>query len=243
MQYKILLIEDTDDIRFLTKAGLEREGYEVIECVNARSALTYLESGCLPHTILLDLMLPDENGINLIPSIRKYTDAPIIIVTAKSEVVERVVGLEVGADDYVVKPFELPELMARVKAHVRRFVKDDQTEAEESDKKLKFGKWIFDTSKLQVYSESGQNANLSMGEFNILEILISRPNRVFTREQLLDKTRSDYNVTDRAIDTQIARIRKKLEQDGVEEGSYGWIQSVRGAGYYFSGSVKPIKGR
>lgn len=234
---QVLLIEDTDDIRFLTRAGLEREGYDVTECVDAGSALKKLEEGCRPQTILLDLMLPDQNGINLIPSIRKYTDAPIIIVTAKSELVERVVGLEMGADDYVVKPFQLQELLARVKAHVRRYTKTGADGAfAATGKKLKFGPWIMDFPKLQVYDDSGGNAGLSVGEFNLLDILVSRPGQVFTREQLLDKTRQDdFGVTDRAIDTQVARIRKKL--GGDQDGNSGFIQSLRGAGYFFAGTV------
>lgn len=234
----ILLIEDTDDIRFLTKIGLEQDGYHVVECSHAKSAIKELESGYQPHAILLDLMLPDENGIKLIPFIRKHTDAPIIIVTAKAELVEKVVGLEAGSDDYIVKPFQMQELLARVKAHVRRYTRSELER--HKNRILKFSNWTMDTSKLQVFSAEGKNANLSIGEFHLLKIFISHPNRVFSREQLLDRTREDdFDITDRAIDTQIARIRKKLSDERKDTPYI--IQSARGAGYFYGGKVEVIE--
>lgn len=233
----ILLIEDTHDIRFLTKTKLEKEGYEVVECINAKTALRELEDGYQPHGILLDLMLPDEDGINLIPIIREFTDAPIIIVTAKTELTEKVLGLEAGSDDYIIKPFEFPDLLARVKAHTRRYARTKLHE--QKSKKIKFSKWIIDTATLQVYDLNGQNANLSIREFELLKILISHPNRVFSREQLLEMTREDdLGITNRAIDTQIARIRKKLAS--IQNASPDIIQSFRGAGYLYAGTIETI---
>lgn len=238
----VLLIEDTNDIRFLMKAGLERDGYHVVECINAASAMQELKKGFKPHVILLDLMLPDENGLNLIPFIRKITSAPIIIVTAKSDLVEKVIGLEAGADDYVIKPFELQELLARVKAHARRYIKLDIKAGQPKKRKnIRFGKWTLDVGRLQVFDEVGKSVQLTLGEFHLLEILISRPGQVFSRDQLLDKTREDdFDIGDRAIDTQVARIRRKLNKNSSDDSS-DVVQSMRGAGYFYTGTIEIVE--
>lgn len=233
----ILIIEDNDDIRFLIKGGLEKDGYDVRQAAQGKEALQHLAGGFEPQAILLDLMLPDQNGLDLIAGLRKYSDAPVIVVTAKSNLIERVVGFEVGADDYVVKPFQMQELLARVKAHVRRYT-SKQTNPSVENKKVKFRDWIMDPARFQIFNTDGSSANLTAKEYQLLEVLVSAPNKVFTREQLLDKSRANnLNVTDRAIDTQIARIRKKLKDDG--EGQ-NMIQPLRGIGYYFAETVEVL---
>jgi DNA-binding response OmpR family regulator len=223
---KILLVDDDEFMCSVLTTGLERDGYEVTAVGSAHELMNMLPK-MLPDSILLDLVLPDSNGLNLIATIREHTAAPVIVVSSKNELVDKVVGLEMGADDYISKPFEIKELSARLKAHVRRY--QGGASQHEEKKAIRFGPWTMDRDQLQVLGENGKNAGLSIKEFRLLEVLLLSHNRVLSREQLLDLSRaSDFNVTDRAIDTQITRIRKKLND---EDAANGMIRTVRGIGY------------
>lgn len=230
-----LLIDDSDEIREMLKAGLERDSFVVVEATEASQVNKLLRTS-KPDVILLDLMLPDDNGLNLISKIRKYTDAPILVVSGKVNVIDRVIGFEAGADDYISKPFHLQEVLARVKAHTRRYRRSGtaKTESIKDPKisRIRFGDWIMDRQRLQVYTAAGEQANLTLKEFKLLEVLVMSPHQVFSREQLLEDSRGfGVSVTDRAVDTQIVRIRRKIN-DMVSE--QPMIYAVRGIGYIFS---------
>jgi DNA-binding response OmpR family regulator len=233
----ILLVDDNADVRQTVRAGLERDGYAVTSASSAREMMEKLKDG-KPDAILLDLILPDEDGLGMMAKIREYTNVPVIVVSGRGDLVDKVTGLEMGADDYVSKPFQIKELAARIKAHLRRHRKDELKAEQRSARKtadvVKFDRWTMDRRRLQVFDEEGRPLGLTVKEFRLLEIFVSFPNEVLSRDQLLDRSRMDgFSVTDRAIDTQIVRIRKKLGAGA--DGSP--IQAVRGAGYIFNAPV------
>lgn len=237
MKKNILIVDDNRDVRDTIRNALEEEGFATSTAGSGQTLFSRLE-GQNPDLILLDLMLPDENGLNLLSQIRQKSNAPVIIVSGKGDLVDKVLGLEMGAEDYISKPFQIKELVARVKVRLR-YSNAPQGAGSgaarlEAKQILSFGRWVMDRERLQVYDSDKNSANLTVKEFRLLEAFVNAPNIVLTREQLLDKSRlHDFNVTDRAIDTQIARIRKKLG----EEAENGLIQAVRGAGYIFSANV------
>ncbi len=231
---KILLADDDADIRHLIRKSLERDGYTVKTAADGQELMARLKEES-PDVILLDLVLPDENGLDMMERIRKCTNAPVIVVSGKNDMVDKIVGLERGADDYVGKPFQVRELSARIKAHLRRS-HGVQVEGESlaHAERIAFGQWTLDRAQLQVFDKAGASTNLTIKEIRLLEAFLATPRRVLSREQLLDFSRSHIvNVTDRAIDTQIVRIRKKLGT-GADEA----IQAVRGAGYILTVDVE-----
>lgn len=238
MEYtKILLIEDSEDIRFLLTTALTREGYYVLVAKTAGEAIEILDKGFKPCVTILDLMLPDMNGLNLIATIRKNTIAPIIIASAKSNLIEKIVGLEAGADDYLSKPFEVTEMLARVRSHIRRFVTSELPNLiRANNKNLIFSEFSLNIDSFQVYNSQGKRMNLTLNEVVILKTLLSNPGRIYTREQLLSATRDHgFEISERAIDTQIARIRKKLYSPKFGEIP---IKCSRGDGYLYAKEVK-----
>lgn len=227
----VLLVEDQDMIREVTQAVLEEDGFDVVTAVSGRDLLNRLHELSF-DIVLLDLVLPDADGLDLIAKIRERTDVPIIIISSKAEMGDKVVGLERGADDYVSKPLPMKELSSRIKAHLRRY--NRASGLLEPSAKIKFGRWTLDMSKHQVFDEHGQSCGLTAMEFRLLEALVSAPNRVLTRERILEHVRTDNaDVTDRAVDVQIMRIRRKIGDTDPEN---QMIQTVRGAGYMFTGA-------
>ena len=193
--------------------------------------------------ILLDLVLPDAEGFSLIAKIRAKSKAPIIIVSGKSDTTEKVVGLEMGADDYITKPFEMRELSARIKAVLRRGSEKSNdsapgaasSAASQADN-ISFEGWRLDRTQYQLFDPKNRSADLTTGEFKLLEALVLLPNRVLTREHLFEITRGgDFDAFDRAIDIQIGRIRKKIKDD-VKSPTI--IKTVRGVGYMFCGKTE-----
>jgi len=229
----ILLVEDNYLVSETIELVLIEEGYNVVTASNAKELLDKLPT-VRPQTIILDLVLPDGDGLSLIKVIRQYTDAPLIIISGRNHLIDKIVGLEMGADDYIGKPIHMKELAARVKAHTRRYrnSKDPAAAKDQINKndatRIQFGSWILDRARLQIFAQSGAKGNLTVSEFHLVEALVLNSNRVLSREQLLDKARSNnYDITDRAIDVQILRIRKKMnDKDGKSV-----IQAVRGIGY------------
>jgi two-component system, OmpR family, response regulator len=219
---------------------LEQQGYQFISAMNGAELMSKLELAH-PDIILLDLGLPDQDGLSLLTAIRGKSQAPIIVVSGKNETADRIVGLEMGADDYLTKPFEMRELSARIKAVLRRSSGADKpaTEAEVSlgkAKRLVFNGWVLDRMQYQLFDFEAKPADLTSGEFKLLEALVLAPNRVLSREQLFELTRQgEFDVYDRVIDIQIARIRKKLSDDPQNPSI---IKTVRGVGYMFCGDVK-----
>ena len=222
---KILIADDDTNIVELISLYLTKEGYETKKAYNGREALKHLQSFA-PNLMILDIMMPEMDGYAVCREVRKMSSIPIIMLTAKGETFDKVLGLELGADDYMVKPFDTKELVARVTAVLRR------TESKESNNK----RLIFPglTINLSNYSVTFQEQDIEMPpkELELLYFLASHPNQVFTREQLLNQIWGyEYYGDTRTVDVHIKRIREKLDQ-GEEES--GWsIKTVWGVGYKF----------
>ncbi len=229
----ILIVDDHREIRELITRALTKEGFRVSVAADGKAMRRIMADGRI-DLILLDLMLPGENGLTLCRELRSQSSIPIIMVTAKGEEVDRVIGLELGADDYLPKPFGTRELVARINAVLRR-TKPTDAPVELKPTCLKFDRWMLDTGLRELLRDDGVTVPLSTGEFDLLLVLVNRPQRVLSRETLLDLARGRAaNAFDRSIDTQISRLRKKLETDPAEPKI---IQTVWGGGYLFAASV------
>ncbi len=235
---KILVIDDDEALSFVVKTYLENDGYSVYPAHTGADAMN-LQDKAPCHVILLDLGLPDTDGFSMIPRLKAISKAPIIVVSGKEDTTDKVVGLELGADDYITKPFEMRELSARIKAALRRSpeedIKGEKVEGPQEDR-IHFEDWILDRSQYQVFDASGAAMDLTSGEFRLLEALITAPNRVLSREQLFDLTReASFDGYDRAVDIQIGRIRKKFDDNPSNPRI---IKTIRGIGYMFCGQIK-----
>lgn len=219
---KILIVEDDENIRELLRLYLEREGYAVIEAENGVEGIKLWKSE-KPDMLLLDVMMPVMDGWAVCKEIRAESDVPIIMLTAKGETADRVSGLEMGADDYIVKPLEMPEVIARVRAVFRRMAPDDAPE------KLSFDNLVIDKQAYDLVIK-GKRVDAPPKEIELLYYLASSPNRVFTRAQLLDDVWGfDYFGDTRTVDVHVKRLREKLE--GVSD---KWeLKTVWGVGYKF----------
>ncbi|HYL46340.1 MAG TPA: response regulator transcription factor [Candidatus Limnocylindrales bacterium] len=224
---RILIIEDDRDIIELVRYNLVNEGFQVTAASDGSSGLASIKKSP-PDILLLDLMLPRISGLEICKEIRRdsaLNRLPILMLTARGEEADRVVGLEMGADDYVTKPFSPRELVARVRALLRR------TEpADDSPRSIEVGKLLIDPAAYRVARE-GKRLTLSTLEFRLLYYLASRPNRVFTRDQLLDAVwGTERFVTPRSVDVYVRRLREKIEADPENPAH---LKTVRGAGYLF----------
>lgn len=222
MPKKILIVEDEANIRELLRLYLEREGYTVLEAENGVEGIKKWKSD-KPDMLLLDVMMPMMDGWAVCREIRAESDVPIIMLTAKGETADRVSGLEMGADDYIVKPLEMPEVIARVRAVFRRMAPDDAPE------KLSFDNLVIDKQAYDLVIK-GKRVDAPPKEIELLYFLASSPNRVFTRAQLLDDVWGfDYFGDTRTVDVHVKRLREKLE--GVSD---KWeLKTVWGVGYKF----------
>ena len=222
MPKKILIVEDEANIRELLRPYLEREGYSVLEAENGVEGIKKWKSD-KPDMLLLDVMMPVMDGGAVCREIRAESDVPIIMLTAKGETADRVSGLEMGADDYIVKPLEMPEVIARVRAVFRRMAPDDAPE------KLSFDNLVIDKQAYDLVIK-GKRVDAPPKEIELLYFLASSPNRVFTRAQLLDDVWGfDYFGDTRTVDVHVKRLREKLE--GVSD---KWeLKTVWGVGYKF----------
>ena len=222
MPKKILIVEDEANIRELLRLYLEREGYTVLEAENGVEGIKKWKSD-KPDMLLLDVMMPVMDGWAVCREIRAESDVPIIMLTAKGETADRVSGLEMGADDYIVKPLEMPEVIARVRAVFRRMAPADALE------KLSFDNLVIDKQAYDLVIK-GKRVDAPPKEIELLYFLASSPNRVFTRAQLLDDVWGfDYFGDTRTVDVHVKRLREKLE--GVSD---KWeLKTVWGVGYKF----------
>lgn len=231
----ILSVDDDENLQFVVEQYLENDGYKILKAGDTKTALEKANVGDL-DVILLDLVLPDGEGMSLIPQLQAKSKAAIIVVSGKSDTTEKIICLEMGADDYMTKPFEMRELSARIKAVMRRIDKPsaNDSEAKQANEKITFGdNWLLDRVQYQLYDKNGQSAELTTGEFKLLEALILSPNRALSRERLFELTRDgEFDSYDRAIDIQIGRIRKKLKEESSDT---DLIKTVRGVGYMFNG--------
>lgn len=225
---KIVLIEDDSDLFALLKYNLEKEGFTMVGSQTGRGAIDLCRRE-RPDLIILDIMLPDSDGLDICKGIRNHAELahiPIIFLTARATETDRIVGLELGANDYIVKPFFVRELIARIKIQFRGQNAPSRT--------LKAGPLHVDRESLRVHLND-QPLQLTATEFKLLEFLMSRPGIVFSREQLLDSVWGhDRAVTDRTVDVYVLRLRQKIEPDATAP---TFIRSVRGFGYSFNDSI------
>lgn len=227
----ILIVDDHREIRELVTRALTKEGFRVTSAADGRAMHKTLADARI-DLILLDLMLPGEDGLSLCRALRAKSDIPIIMLTAKGDEIDRVIGLELGADDYMAKPFGSRELIARIRAVLRR---GRQSEAAPKPAQYRFDRWRLDTAARELVGEDGVTVPLSTGEYDLLMAFVERPQRVLSREQLLDLARGRAAANfDRAIDTQVSRLRKKIEQDPADPKI---IKTVWGGGYTFTAAV------
>ena len=228
----ILSIEDDEDLQAVIKHYLEEQGFRVLTALTAKEALERMKEAEI-SVVLLDLTLPDGDGLNIVAAIRERSSAYIIIVSGKDEPTDRIVGLEMGADDYITKPFEMRELYARVKAVLRRKKPENLTALDKTreSRRIRFDGWVLDKDRYDLLDQEGAPVGLTTAEFKLLEALTGSAHRVLSRDQLCDAVSGrEYEAYDRAIDIHIARLRKKLEDDPR---SPKLIKTVRGVGYMF----------
>ncbi|MFQ2005981.1 response regulator [Aeromonas veronii] len=230
----ILVVDDHSEIRDLLKRFLEQHGLRVSCARDGKEMKRLLEEREF-DLLVLDLMMPGEDGLTLCRELRVKSNLPIIMLTAMGEETDRIIGLEMGADDYLAKPFNPRELLARIKAVMRRTQADNQPATETLTRDLRFDRWLLDVNRRELVDEDGVGLSLSTAEFDLLKVFLERPQRVLSRDQLLDLARGREAVAfDRAIDTLVSRLRRKLERDPKNP---ELIKTIWGGGYMFSADV------
>ncbi|MFS2011923.1 response regulator [Azospirillum sp. CT11-132] len=235
----ILAVDDDEPIRELLASYLAGEGYRVTTAQDTASARQALD-GDPVDLVVCDLRLPDGDGLGLVRQIRTESQIPVIILSSKDQDVDRIVGLELGADDYLTKPFNPRELLARIKAVLRRVSSDARParSADELRAVVQFANWELDLTAQRLRGQEGREVELTKAEFGLLAAFVKRPQRVLTRDQLLDLTRVDgAEVFDRSIDVLILRLRRKIEANPKEPRI---IKTERGAGYVFDAKVRTV---
>jgi two-component system OmpR family response regulator len=232
----ILIVDDDREIRSLVAQFLKKHGYRVTPAADGREMMHLMEKGRF-DLIVLDLMLPGEDGLSLCRRVRAESSMPIIMLTAMGEEMDRIIGLEMGADDYLPKPFNPRELLARIKAVLRRVAERGAAVASSDVAVLVFDGWRLDTVKRELRAPDGALVPLTAGEFELLSAMVERAGQVLSRDQLLDLTRGrDAAPFDRSVDVLISRLRRKIESDPKEPSI---IKTVRGGGYILSSGVVP----
>jgi len=231
---KILVVDDDERICQMLARYLKREGYETVTATSGERMRAHVAAQPF-DLVLLDLMLPGEDGFALARELRAQSSIPIIILSGRSDTVDKVVGLELGADDYVTKPFEERELLARVRSVLRRYA--DRPAPRPGTRKVAcFSGWRLDLGADELYSPANEKVHLTSFEFDILAALLTQPGQVLSRDVLLQKAANrEWDPTDRSIDVAIGKLRKKIEQDPA---SPALIKAVRSKGYKFTGKVE-----
>ena len=230
-QDHILIVDDDAEIRTLLGRYLEKNGLRVGTVADGRAMWQALDRGSY-DLIVLDLMLPGEDGLTLCRTLRTRSDIPVIMLTARGEETDRIVGLEMGADDYLPKPFSARELLARIKVILRRSRSLPQNLRPEEEREIRFGGWMLDTVQRHLVSPSGVVTPIGGAEYRLLRIFLEHPNRVLNRDQLVEMTQGkEAEALDRSIDVQVSRLRRRLG-DGPRNPSM--IKTVRGEGYVLS---------
>lgn len=231
----ILVVDDDTEIRNLLHEYLQKQGYRVTTAADGKS-LRAAVAVSRPDLIILDLMLPGEDGLTLCRDLRAKSEIPIVMLTARGDETDRIVGLELGADDYVAKPFSPRELLARIKSVLRRARALPENLKTEETGVFRFAGWTLDAATRNLTSPQGVVVALSGTDFRLLKIFVDHPNRVLTRDQLIDLMLSrDAGPYDRAIDVQVSRLRQRLGEDAKEPAI---IKTVRGQGYVFATHVE-----
>lgn len=233
----ILVVDDHSEIRDLLKRFLEQHGMRV-SCARDGKEMKRLLDEREFDLLVLDLMMPGEDGLTLCRELRVKSRLPIIMLTAMGEETDRIIGLEMGADDYLSKPFNPRELLARIKAVMRRTQAESLPVPETLTRDLRFDRWLLDVNRRELVDEEGVGMSLSTAEFDLLKVFLERPQRVLSRDQLLDLARGREAVAfDRAIDTLVSRLRRKLERDPKNP---ELIKTIWGGGYMFSADVTQV---
>lgn len=232
----ILVVDDHQEIRDLLKRHLKQHSYRVTLAASAQEARRIIADHKI-SLVVLDIMMPGEDGLSLCRHLRETSDLPVILLTALSEETDRVIGLEMGADDYLCKPFGPRELIARIKTILRRANSPSSSDVLSSSK-LMFGRWTLDTDLRELTDDSAVIVPLSSAEYALLMVFVSRPKRVLTRDQLLDLSQGrEAKALDRSIDNQVSRLRQKIELDPKTP---QLISTVWGDGYRFSCEVRQL---
>ncbi|CAH0349795.1 MULTISPECIES: response regulator [unclassified Sphingobium] len=233
----LLLVDDERSIREPLAQYLQRNGFRVTAVENASEARMRLAANAI-DLVILDIMMPGEDGLSLCRHIRETSDTPVILLTAKSEETDRIVGLEMGADDYVLKPFSPRELVARIKVIFRRVATGGQRVSTADGASYAFAGWVLRSQERTLVDSEGVSLPLSTAEYNLMLAFVTRPNHVLSRDQLLDITQGrEANAFDRAIDNQISRLRKKIEDDPKNP---ALIKTVWGGGYTLAAEVRKL---
>lgn len=232
----ILIVEDDLDVRQVLRSGFESAGMRTLEAGSGRELLQQLEHDAV-DLITLDLTLGSDNGLDLARHVRSIRNIPIVMITAKSEMVDRVVGLELGADDYIPKPFHMREVLARVRAVLRRYDSASGL-ATPAGERYEFEGWVLDLGRRELLNPTGQSCELTTSEFNLLSVLVRRSCRVFTRDEIMDHLKGhEWTPLDRTIDALIARLRRKIEPQNETP---RLLKTVRGVGYAFAVEARRV---
>ena len=231
---RLLIVDDDASVRAMLREYLQDHGYAVAEAAGGQEMRASIEAE-LPDVVLLDLRMPGEDGLTLARYLREHYDLGIIMVTASGDVIDRVVGLEVGADDYVAKPFDPRELLARLKSVLRRIQAKPPEAAPgpaASAGRKRFGRCEIDVESRRLFEPGGAELAMTAMEFDLIRVFLANPNRVLSRDQLLMHTRNrEWEPFDRSIDIRIGRLRRKVEPDPA--GEPRCIRTVRNAGYMY----------
>ncbi len=239
-QQHILVVDDEEQVCELLRNFFEREGFQVSVASSGSDMLSVLDKAHV-DLITLDLNLRGEDGLSLARQVRASRDVPIIMITAKSGDIDRVVGLELGADDYIVKPFNLREVLARVRAVLRRYASSNDTQSAAvagTRERYRLDSMIFDLQSRVVMKPDGEEIALTTAEFDLLALMVRRPHRVLSRDMIMDLLKGhEWSPVDRSIDTLVGRLRKKIEADSEAP---KLIKTVRGVGYVLAADVLKI---
>lgn len=235
-QDHILVVDDDAEIRSLLSEYLQKNGYRVTAVADGQGMWTAIEEGARVDIVVLDLMLPGDDGLTLCRNLRARSELPVIMLTARGEETDRIVGLEMGADDYLAKPFSPRELLARIKSILRRARSLPENLQPDTARRLRFAGWTLDLAARNLLSPDGVLVALSGTEYKLLRIFLGHPNRVLNRDQLIDLMLSrDASPFDRSIDVQVSRLRHRLGDNPKEPEI---IKTVRGEGYVLAAAVE-----
>jgi len=230
----ILIVDDDAEIRTLLHDYLERNGYRCVAVADGRGMAAMLDQSPV-DLIVLDVMLPGPDGLTLCRDLRARSEVPVIMLTARGEDTDRIIGLEMGADDYISKPFNPRELLARIKVILRRARGSVHSHLGEHTQRMCFGDWKLDLTTRNLVSPKGVVVALSGAEFRLLKVFLERPNRVLNRDQLMELTQGQgAEALDRSIDVLVSRVRQRLDEDAREPRI---IKTVRGEGYVLASAV------
>ena len=230
----VLIVDDEPRTRNMLRRYLVEEGFKVSDAGDGAGMRAVLAREVI-HLVLLDLMIPGEDGLCLARYIRQHSQIPIIMLTGKGDLIDRVVGLETGADDYIPKPFELREVLARIRTVMRRAGPRAAPAAPVPSEVLVFEGWRLDVLRRELRRQTGDLVPLTTGEFELLCAFARHPNRVLNRDQLIDLVKGrEWAAYDRGVDTQVMRLRKKIE---AHPNNPSLIKTVRGSGYVFAAAV------